>query len=172
VEERCGRVCGDGRCAHRRGGVWQLESDGGQVLVGGVAVDAVAPYTGLDGDVAPEAIQARAYSRRACLRIRCRRDCMLERYAQRGDPARVYGVKGPRLDAGSAAATADERASACLLNAVRTYSGKGMRLRYVDLEEPCPGLGTAFAILRDVGFRWRALASGTAYEGVRRLQAV
>jgi len=40
--------------------------------------------------VAPEAIQAREDSRRACLRIRCRRGCMPEGYAQRGDPARVY----------------------------------------------------------------------------------
>jgi len=38
--------------------------------------------------VAPEAIQAREDSRRACLRIRCRRGCMSEGYAQRGDPAR------------------------------------------------------------------------------------
>jgi len=46
--------------------------------------------------VAPEAIQAREDSRRACLRIRCRRGCMPEGYAQRGDPACVYGVR--RLD--------------------------------------------------------------------------
>src|SRR5271157_3041339 len=46
--------------------------------------------------VAPEAIQAREDSRRACLRIRCRRGCMPEGYAQRGDPARVYAVR--RLD--------------------------------------------------------------------------
>jgi hypothetical protein len=32
------------------GGVRQRESDGGQVLVGGVPVDAVAPFIGLDGD--------------------------------------------------------------------------------------------------------------------------
>jgi hypothetical protein len=32
------------------GGVRQRESDGGQVLVGGVAVDAIAPCIGLDGD--------------------------------------------------------------------------------------------------------------------------
>ena len=46
--------------------------------------------------VAPEAIQAREDSRRACLRIRCRRGRMSEGYAQRRDPARVYGVR--RLD--------------------------------------------------------------------------
>ena len=46
--------------------------------------------------VAPEAIQARDDSRRACLRIRCRRGCMPEGYAQRRDPACVYGVR--RLD--------------------------------------------------------------------------
>jgi hypothetical protein len=32
------------------GGVRQRESDGGQVLVGGVPVDAVAPCIGVDGD--------------------------------------------------------------------------------------------------------------------------
>jgi hypothetical protein len=32
------------------GGVRQQESDGGQVLVSGVPVDAVAPCVGLDGD--------------------------------------------------------------------------------------------------------------------------
>ena len=51
--------------------------------------------------VAPEAIQARQDSRRACLRIRCRRGCMPEEYAQRGDPARVYGVGACDLAAGS-----------------------------------------------------------------------
>ena len=43
--------------------------------------------------VAPEAIQAREDSRRACRRIRCRRGRMPEECAQRGDPARVYIVK-------------------------------------------------------------------------------
>jgi hypothetical protein len=43
--------------------------------------------------VAPEAIQAREDSRRACRRIRCRRGCISEEYAQRGDPARVYVVR-------------------------------------------------------------------------------
>jgi hypothetical protein len=47
---------------------------------------------------APEAIQAREDSRRACLRIRCRRGCMPEGYAQRGGPARVFGVRRLRLD--------------------------------------------------------------------------
>ena len=61
--------------------------------------------------VAPEAIQAREDSRRACLRIRGRRGCMPEEYAQRGDPARVYGVAACDLAPGSAAATADERMS-------------------------------------------------------------
>jgi len=41
--------------------------------------------------VAPETIRAWKDSRRACLRIRCRRGCMPEGYAQRCSPARVYG---------------------------------------------------------------------------------
>jgi hypothetical protein len=48
---------------------------------------------------APEAIQAREDSRRACLRIRCRRGCMPEECAQHGGPARVFGVRRLRLDA-------------------------------------------------------------------------
>jgi len=51
--------------------------------------------------VAPEAIQAREDSRRACLRIWCRRGCMPEGYAQRGYPAGVCGVRRLRLDARS-----------------------------------------------------------------------
>src|ERR1700722_3700199 len=47
---------------------------------------------------APEAIQAREDSRRACLRIRCRRGCIPEGYAPRGGPARVFGVRRLRLD--------------------------------------------------------------------------
>ncbi len=91
------------------GGVWQRESDGGQVLAGGVAVDAVAPCIGLDGDGGAGGDPGRADSRRACPRIRCRRDCLLEGYAQRGNPlaSTTSGARGSTP--GSAATTADER---------------------------------------------------------------
>jgi hypothetical protein len=92
------------------GGVRQRESDGGQVVVGGVPVDAVAPCVGLDGDggaggdPGPGGLTAGLPAHPVPARLHA------GRIRAAWGPALVFGGRRLRLDAGSAVTTAESSA--------------------------------------------------------------